>query len=73
MNDYNVNKIDNNVNKIERFWRDLRHKLEKYFKEQLHTLLERNEYSSHNMNQRHALAYVFLPIIQRECDAFVDL
>ena len=25
------------------------------------------------MNQRHALAYVFLPIIQRECDKFVDL
>ena len=73
MNDYNVNKIDNNVNKIERFWRDLHHRLEKYFKEQLHTLLERNEYNPHNVNQRHALAYVFLPIIQRECDAFVDL
>ena len=25
------------------------------------------------MNQRHALAYVFLSTIQRECDTFVDL
>ena len=25
------------------------------------------------MNQRHALAYVFLPIIQREFDTFADL
>ena len=25
------------------------------------------------MNQRHVLAYVLLPIIQRECDKFVDL
>ena len=49
------------------------HRLEKYFKEQLHTLLERNEYNPRNINQRHALAYVFLPKIQRECDAFVDL
>ena len=46
-------------NKIEPFWRDFHHRLEKYFKEQLHTLLERNEYNPHNMNQRHVLAYVF--------------
>ena len=29
-------------NKIEQFWRDLYHILEMYFKEQLRTLLERN-------------------------------
>ena len=29
-------------NKIKRFWRDLYHILEMYFKEQLRTLLERN-------------------------------
>ena len=49
------------------------HRLEKYFKQQLHTLLERNEYNPHNMNQRHALAYVLLPIIERECGRFADL
>ena len=49
------------------------YRLEKYFKQQLHTLLERNEYHPHNMNQRHALVYVLLPIIERECDTFVDL
>ena len=51
----------------------MHHKLEKYFKQQLHTFLQRNQYNPHNMNQRHALAYVFSVIIQRECDMFVDL
>ena len=36
-------------NKIERFWRDLYYILEMYFKEQLRTLLERNEYNPHNL------------------------
>ena len=60
-------------NRIERFWFDLHHRLEKYFKEQLHTLLGRNEYNPYNMNQRYALTYVILPIIQQEFDTFVDL
>ena len=60
-------------NTIARFWRDLYHILETFFTEKLHTLLERNEYNPHKVNQRHALADVFLLIIQRECDTFVDL
>ena len=32
-----------------------------------------NEYNPHKVNQRHALADVFLLIIQREYDTFVDL
>ena len=36
-------------NKIKRFWRDLYYILEMYFKEQLRTLLERNEYNPHNL------------------------
>ena len=45
------------------FWRNLHHRLKKYFKEQLCTFLERNGYSPFNINQRYVL---FLPIIQRE-------
>lgn len=43
----------------------LHQRLEMKLKEQLCTLLQRNEYSPHNMNQRHVLAYVFLQIIQQ--------
>ena len=35
------------------FWRNLYYGLKKYFKEQLCTFLERNEYSSCNINQRY--------------------
>ena len=45
-------------NKIEPFWRDLHRRLEKYLRTIMRTLLERNEYNPHNMNQRYALAYV---------------
>ena len=52
------------------FWCNLYHRLKNYFKEQLCTFLERNEYSPFNINQRYLLTYVFLSIIQRECDMF---
>ena len=41
------------------FWRNLHHRLQKYFKEQLRTFLERNECSPHNINHRYVLTYVF--------------
>lgn len=59
------------TNKIERWWRDLHHRLEKYFKAQLSTLLNQKEYDSGNLTDRQVLAYVYLPIVQRECDIFV--
>ena len=58
-------------NKIERWWRDLHERLEKYFKTQLTTLLTRQEYDPHNAEHRQLLAYVYIPILQRECDIFV--
>ena len=58
-------------NKIERWWRDLHERLEKYFKSQLQTLLNSREYDPHNREQREVLAYVYIPILQRECDIFV--
>ena len=58
-------------NKIERWWRELHERLEKFFKEQLVALLRGREYDPHVALHRQLLAYVFIPIVQRECDIFV--
>ena len=58
-------------NKIERWWRELHDRLEKFFKEQLIALLRGREYDPHVALRRRLLAYVFIPIVQRECDIFV--
>lgn len=60
------------TNKIERWWRDLHERLEKYFKAQLNALLRGREYDPHDLTNRQLLAYVYLPIVQRECDTFVN-
>ena len=59
-------------NKIERWWRDLNERLERYFKVQLNTLLRGMEYDPHNISDRQILAFVYIPIIQRECEVFVN-
>ena len=46
-----------------KFWRNLHHRLKKYFKKQQCTFLERNEYSPYNINRRNVLASAFFPII----------
>ena len=58
-------------NKIER-WRDLHERLENYFKIQLTQLLRNRQYDPHNILDRQLLAYVYIPIIQRECDIFIS-
>ena len=58
-------------NKIERWWRDLHERLETFFKGQLTVLLRRREYDPLNSTHWQLLAYVFIPIVQRECDIFV--
>ena len=58
-------------NKIERWWRELHERLEKFFKEQLTILLRGREYDPHSALDRQLLAYVFIPVVQRECDIFV--
>ena len=58
-------------NEIERWWRDLHERLENYFKIQLTQLLRDRQYDPHNILDRQLLAYVYIPIIQRECDIFV--
>ena len=58
--------------KIERWWRDLHERLEQYFKVQLRELLASRAYDPHNEHDRQLLAYAFTPVIQRECDVFVN-
>ena len=59
------------TNKIERWWRDLHERLERFFKIQLSQLLRSGSYVPNNFLHRQILAYVYIPIIQRECDTFV--
>ncbi|KAK3712321.1 hypothetical protein QZH41_017256 [Actinostola sp. cb2023] len=57
-------------NKIERWWRELHHRLEKYFKRQLLMLLEQGHYEPDNQTDRDTLAFVFIPVIGKEMDVF---
>ena len=59
-------------NKIERWWRDLHERLEKYFKVQLTQLLRDRQYNPHDLLNRQLLAYVYILVIQRECDVFIS-
>ena len=59
------------TNKIERWWRDLHDRAEKGLKVHLHELLAKRYYDPHDSNDRQILAYIFIPVLQRECDAFV--
>ena len=60
-------------NKIERWWRDLHERLEMFFNEQLKELLDANEYDPFKESDRKLLAYVYIPIVQWECDIFVSM
>ena len=50
-------------NRIERWWRELHERLGKFFK----------FHDREDENDRKILAYVFIPIVQREIDLFVEL
>ncbi|XP_028403995.1 uncharacterized protein LOC114526598 [Dendronephthya gigantea] len=73
--EYNVNGEDtvhygpSTNNKIERWWRELHHHLEKYFKRQLLMLLEQGHYDQHNQTDN-LLAFVYIPIIGKELEVF---
>ena len=60
------------TNKIERWWRDLYECLEKYFKEYLIALLRRNLYNPNGLYHRKLLTFVCNPVVQKECDIFVE-
>ena len=59
------------INKIERRRRDVHERLEKLFKQQLTVLLQRRQYNPYFSHDRQLLAYVNVPIVQRECSNFV--
>ena len=61
------------TNEIERWWRELHERMEKFFKLQLLDLLNRKVYDPHNLVDRKLLAFVFIPVIQRECEIFMRL
>ena len=61
-----------NSNKIERWWRDLHEHLERYFKVQLREVLEGHEYDPNSSHDRQLTAYVYIPIVPRECNIFID-
>ena len=60
-------------NKIERWWRDLNERLEHYFKLQLKNLLENFDYDPRNQHHRDAISYVYIPVVQRECNIFIGM
>ncbi|XP_078363116.1 uncharacterized protein LOC144647223 isoform X1 [Oculina patagonica] len=57
-------------NKIERWWRELLERMERYFKDQLKSLVECGEYDASDQTDRDLLAYVYIPVIQKELDVF---
>ena len=57
------------TNKIGRWWRDLKERLEMLFKIQVEGLLSRKENNPQNKSHRQLFAYV----VQRECDVFVNI
>lgn len=57
-------------NKIERWWKDLHERLEKYLKEQCRVLLLSHLYDPSCTFDRKMLSYIFIPVVQRECDTF---
>ena len=62
-----------NTNKTERWWHELHGRLEAYFKAQLSLLLKNMEYDPHNSLHRQVLAYIYIPVVQRECDIFMNI
>eukprot|EP00794_Sanderia_malayensis_P002235 gene2235-2546_t len=59
-------------NRIERFWKELLERFEQYFKEQLKKLLEDGHYDKHNKFHRCLMAFVYVPVVQKQLDIFQE-
>ena len=57
-------------NKIERWWKELHERMELYIKEQLNFLLRSHAYNPNSEIDKKIMAYIFVPVVQRECDIF---
>ena len=60
-------------NKIERWWRDLHERMEKDIKTSLVLLLNTRDYDPQNLRDRKLMSYLFIPVLQRECNVFAKL
>lgn len=60
-------------NKIERWWRDLHERMELFIKQELRNLLHNFDYDPVSELDRDCLKFIFIPVVQRECDIFADL
>ena len=60
-------------NKIERFWKEIHERMEKFFKRQLLELLERGHYNPEDEDDRNMLSFIYIPIVQREVNVFIEL
>lgn len=71
--DHRVMHGTSTQNKIERWWRELHHRMEVFFKQQLSSLIDQGIYDSSCELDRNILAYVYIPIIQKELDIFKNV
>uniref|UniRef100_A0A7M5WYV8 Integrase core domain-containing protein n=1 Tax=Clytia hemisphaerica TaxID=252671 RepID=A0A7M5WYV8_9CNID len=60
-------------NKIERWWRDLHERMELFIKQQLRGLLHSFDYDPTSELDRDCMKFIFIPVVQRECDIFANL
>ena len=60
-------------NKIEGWGRDLHERMEKDIKTSLVLLLNTRDYDPQNLRDRKLLSYLFIPVLQRECNVFAKL
>ena len=60
-------------NKIERWWRDLHERMEKDIKASLIFLLQSGDYDPQSLRDRKIMSYLFIPVLQRECNIFAKL
>ncbi|XP_028403939.1 uncharacterized protein LOC114526526 [Dendronephthya gigantea] len=59
-------------NKIERWWQELLERMERFFKDQLKELVENGDYDPSSENDRSMLAYIYIPVVQKELNTFKE-
>lgn len=57
-------------NQIERWWKELHERMEKYFKDGLRRVKDQGHYDPHNESNRLLLAFIMVPLIQKELNIF---
>ena len=60
-------------NRIECYWKEIHERMEKFFKRQLLELWERGHDDPEDEDDRNMLAFIYIPIVQREVNIFIEL